>query len=63
MAANSSLVLSGLKNNLNYARDHTVAESLDYAAVWNSAFLQSADLQEAMRAHFAKDTPVYSSKL
>lgn len=63
MAANSSLVLSGLKKNLNYARDHSVAESLDYVGVWNSAFLHSPDLQEAMRAHFAKDTPVYSSKL
>lgn len=63
MAANSSLVLSGIKNTLNYARDHTVQDSMAQVALWNAAFIQSADLQEAMMAYFEKRTPVYSSKL
>jgi hypothetical protein len=26
--------------NLNYSRDHTIAEGLDYMTVWNMAGLQ-----------------------
>lgn len=63
MAANSSLVLSGVKNTLNYARDHTVEESMKQVAVWNAAFIQSQDLVEAMSAFFEKRQPVYRSKL
>lgn len=63
MAANSSLVLSGVKNTLNYARDHTVEESMKQVAVWNAAFIHSPDLAEAMTAFFQKRPPVYTSKL
>ena len=49
----------GTKRSLVYARDHTVQESLSQVKMWNSAFLQSEDLFEAMRAAMAKETATY----
>ena len=63
MAANSPLVLHGIKNTLKYARDHTVAESMEQIQLWNAAFIDSPDLAEAMAAFFEKRKPVFSSKL
>jgi enoyl-CoA hydratase/carnithine racemase len=54
-----SIVRRGTKRALVYARDHTVQESLAQVKMWNSAFLQSDDLLEAMRAVMAKQQPEY----
>jgi enoyl-CoA hydratase len=35
---------------MNYARDHTVADGLNYVATWNAAMLMSDDLQRALTA-------------
>jgi hypothetical protein len=35
---------------VNYARDHSVADGLNYIATWNAAMLMSDDLTEAMTA-------------
>ena len=42
-----------------YARDHSVADSLNYVATWNAAMLMSSDLQEAMMAGMQKKTPSF----
>ena len=42
-----------------YTRDHAVAESLNYMAIWNAALLQSDDLSEAFTAFMAKRPPKY----
>lgn len=42
-----------------YSREHTVREGLQHVKMWNSAFLQTEDLLEAMRAVMAKQTPDY----
>lgn len=47
---------SGAKQSILYSREHTVKESMQHVKMWNSAFLQSDDLQEAMRAVLSKDT-------
>jgi enoyl-CoA hydratase len=44
---------------LNYARDHSVADGLNYVATWNAAMLMSADLQEAMLANMDKRPPTF----
>ena len=44
---------------INYARDHTVADGLNYIATWNAAMLMSQDLQEAMTANATKRPPVF----
>ena len=42
---------------LLFTRDHSVAESLNYMAIWNAALLQSDDLSEAFAAFMAKRNP------
>ncbi|MBJ7312227.1 crotonase/enoyl-CoA hydratase family protein [Rugamonas sp. CCM 8940] len=54
IAAKSPLSVRGVKEMLGYARDHTVADGLNYNATWNAAMLMSNDLQEAMMANMAK---------
>ena len=44
---------------ISYARDHSVADSLNYMATWNAAMLMSKDLTEAMMANMAKKAPTF----
>lgn len=50
IAALSPLATQGTKQVLNATRDLSVSEGLRHVAVWNSAFLHSHDLAEAMAA-------------
>ena len=50
IASKSPLAIRGIKDTLNYSRDHPVAEGLSYVAARNAAMLFSADLDEAMSA-------------
>lgn len=59
VAAKSPLSIRGTKEMLNYGRDHTVADGLNYIATWNAAMLMSSDLATAMMSHMAKQTPVF----
>ena len=59
IAAKSPLAIRGTKEMLNYARDHTIADGLNYIATWNAAMLMSADMQEAMMASMQKKTPKF----
>jgi enoyl-CoA hydratase len=54
IAANSPLAVQGTKAVLVACEDRTVSEGLDYVATWNSAFLASDDLAEAMAAFIEK---------
>jgi enoyl-CoA hydratase len=60
IAANSPLVVQGTKQVLKACEDRTVEEGLDYVAVWNSAFLQSNDLVEALGAFMEKRPPNFT---
>jgi enoyl-CoA hydratase len=57
IAAKSPLSVRGVKEMITYARDHSVADGLNYVATWNAAMLMSADLQAAMMAGMSKSTP------
>ena len=59
IAAKSPLSIRGAKEMMNYARDHTVADGLNYIATWNAAMLMSDDLQKAMMAGMSKPAPVF----
>ncbi|GAB3260751.1 Clp protease/crotonase-like domain-containing protein [Chitinimonas naiadis] len=59
IAAKPPLTVRGIKENLNFARDHTVAEGLRYVATWNAAMLISKDLEAAAMAHITKQAPTY----
>lgn len=50
LAAKPPLALRGCKEMITYARDHTVADGLNYVATWNAAMLLSTDLDEALSA-------------
>ncbi|MBI2306288.1 MAG: crotonase/enoyl-CoA hydratase family protein [Rhodocyclales bacterium] len=60
IAAKSPLAIRGTKEMLNYGRDHSVADGLNYVATWNAAMLMSADLNEAMAAAQAKRPPRFA---
>ncbi len=50
IAKKSPLAIRGIKEMIAYARDHSVADGLNYVATWNAAMLMSEDLTEAMTA-------------
>jgi enoyl-CoA hydratase len=59
IAENAPLVVQGTKHVLNASRDSSVAEGLKNVALWNSAFLHSSDLEEAVRAFMERRPPKY----
>jgi enoyl-CoA hydratase len=59
IAAKSPLSIRGTKEMIMYARDHSVADGLNYIATWNAAMLMSTDLQAAMMAQMSKQTPQF----
>jgi len=59
IAAKSPLCIRGVKEMITYARDHSVADGLNYVATWNAAMLLSNDLQESMMANMGKRPPVF----
>lgn len=62
IAANSPLTVRGIKDVLDEQRTDDVAASLRYVAAWNSAFLPSKDLAEAVTAMFQKRPPQFTGE-
>ena len=54
IASKSPVAIYGLKAVMNYSRDHTVSESLEYNALWSGAMLSQKDMAEAMTANIEK---------
>lgn len=48
------LAMYGSKRIINYSRDHSTEDALDYIVVWNASMLQSDEIQEAMQANAEK---------
>ena len=61
IADKAPLAVTGTKEILNYNRDHTVEESLNYAALWNSAMNFSDDMMEAFKSKTEKRDPDFQS--
>lgn len=59
IAGKAPLAIRGTKEMLNYARDHSVADGLNYVATWNAAMLMSADLDEASAAMRDRRQPTF----
>jgi enoyl-CoA hydratase len=60
IASKSPLAIRGTKEMLNYGRDHSIADGLNYVATWNAAMLMSADIQEALLAMREKRSPSFN---
>ena len=60
IATNSPLVTQGIKKVLAAGENRTVGEALDYVAQWNSSFLMSNDLMEAISAFMEKRHPDFT---
>jgi enoyl-CoA hydratase len=57
IASKSPLAIRGIKEMVLYARDHSVADSLNYVATWNAAMLISKDSEEIHKAGMEKRKP------
>ena len=54
IAAKAPLAVYGCKRMINYARDHSTADGLDYIGIWNASMLQKDEIMEAIAANAAK---------
>jgi enoyl-CoA hydratase len=59
IAAKPPVAVRGIKRNLLFSRDHSVADGLAYAAAWNAGMTMGRDLDESMAALSEKRTPEY----
>lgn len=59
IARHSPLAVTGTKEMLNYTRDHSIADGLNYIATWNAGMLVSEDLLKAAAAAQSKEQPEY----
>lgn len=57
IADNAPLTVRGVKRVLDFGQGRRVADGLEYVAAWNSAFLASEDLGEALAAFMEKRPP------
>jgi enoyl-CoA hydratase len=60
IAANSPIAVRGTKAVLAANDGRTVEEGLDFVARWNTMYLQSNDLREAMTAFLERRAPVFN---
>ena len=59
IAAKAPVAVAGSKVMINYARDHTIADGLDYIATWQTGMFSGQHLAEAFRAKQDKRAPVF----
>jgi enoyl-CoA hydratase len=59
ITSKSPLAIRGIKENINYSRDHTVEEGLQFVARWNAAMLLSNDIKEIFQSRLEKRHPQF----
>jgi enoyl-CoA hydratase len=62
IADNSPLTVRGIKEVMRFSDGKPPHESLAYVAAWNSAFLPSKDLGEALAAFMEKRKPTFTGE-
>ena len=51
IASKAPLAVYGCKKMINYARDHSTADGLDYIAIWNASMFKPEEIFEAMSSN------------
>jgi len=59
LSTKSPVGVQGTKELLNHARDHSIPDSLRYTGVWNSAAIQTSDVERALLSGIQKRTPTF----
>ena len=59
IASNAPLAVYGCKKMINYARDHSTADGLDYVAVWNMSMLKPEEMMAVSYTHLTLPTTPY----
>jgi enoyl-CoA hydratase len=59
IASRSPLAVHGTKEIINYTRDHSTADSLQYMAAWQTGMFQPTDLMESFGAQAEGREPEY----
>lgn len=59
ICAKSPLAMAGIKQVLNYGREHSIADGLEYVAVWNAGMLQGNDVPTAVQAQMARQSATF----
>ena len=54
IASKAPLAVYGCKRLINYSKDHSTADTLDYVAIWNASMMQGQEMQEAMQSRAEK---------
>jgi len=60
LAARSPVAMVATKITLNYSRDHSVSDGLDYMSTWVGGVLYGQDMQQAVEGYLSKKTPTFS---
>lgn len=63
IASKDPLAVTGCKVLINYGRDHSTADTLDYIGVWNAGMLPQTHMKEAFDAKREKRDPDYPDLL
>jgi len=51
IASKAPMAVNGCKTLINYSRDHSTTDVLDYIALWNASHFKIEEVMEAMRAN------------
>ena len=58
----SPITVQGVKETLNFSRDHGIAAGLEYVAQKNAALVPSEDLTEALQSFAEKRSPTFTGR-
>jgi enoyl-CoA hydratase len=59
IAAKAPVAVAGSKRMINYARDHSIADGLDYIATWQAGMFSPPHMMEAFAAKAQKRAPEF----
>ncbi|KAF9013629.1 Delta2-dienoyl-CoA-isomerase [Hymenopellis radicata] len=60
IASKSPIAVAGTKKLISHALDHSIADNLEYTAVWNGAALQSQDIAEIQGSATLNKAPQFA---